>query len=84
MGAVECETFIIKRLGSTYTVVAEQRGEVGSLERVYGVNELGAVERVGLSEDAAREQAELHEARHGLVLGGLGGARGEPSDALAL
>lgn len=51
---------------------------------MYGVNKLGAIERVGLSEDAAWEQAELHEAGHGLVLGGLGGARGKPSDALAL
>lgn len=50
---------------------------------MHGVHELGAVERVGGGEHAAREQAELHEARDGLVLGGLGGARREPRRALA-
>lgn len=67
----------------THPIVAQQRGEVGRLERMHGVHELCAVERVGGGEDAAREQAQLHEARHGLVLGGLGGARREPAAALA-
>lgn len=49
---------------------------------MHGVHELCAVERVGGREDAAREEAELHEARDGLVLGGLGGARREPGAAL--
>lgn len=64
-------------------VVAQQRGEVGRLERVHRVHELGAVERVGGREHAAREQAQLHEPRHRLVLGRLGRARGEPAAALA-
>lgn len=64
-------------------VVAQQRGEVGCLERVHRVHELGAVERVGGREHAAREQAQLHQPRHRLVLGRLGRARGEPAAALA-
>ena len=52
----------------TYPVVADERGEVGSLEAVQHVEEAGAVDGVGGGEAAAREQAVLDDRRDRRVL----------------
>jgi len=48
-------------------IVADDRAEVGRLEAVYDLNELGAVIGVDLCEQTAREDAQLQEDRYGLV-----------------
>ncbi len=49
-------------------IVADDRAEIGRLEAVYDLNELGTVVRVDLREQAAREDAQLQEDRYGLIL----------------
>ena len=52
-----------------YAIVADDGAEVGRLERVYDLHELGAVVGVDLGEQAAREDAVLQEDGDRLVLG---------------
>ena len=54
-----------------HPVKEEQSGEVGRLEGVQRVHELGAEDGVGCGEVAAREHAQLEELGDGAVLGHL-------------
>lgn len=60
-------------------VKANQGREVGCLQHVDDLHELGAVDGVVGREDAAGKEAELQEGRDRLVLGQLGRAGEEPS-----
>ena len=55
-------------------VEADERGEVGGLQVVDGADEEGAEDGVVGREDDAREDAELEELRHRVVLRRLGHA----------
>ena len=53
-----------------YPVIADERAEVGRLEVVKCVDELGAVDGVDGREAASREDAVLEEGHHRHVLSG--------------
>lgn len=63
---------------NVYPIVAKQSGEVGGLQTVQDVDELGTVDGVHGGEDTAWEQTQLQQLSDGLILGRLGTARQEP------
>lgn len=61
----------IQYVNDTHPVVADERGKIGRLEAVDGVEELGTVDGVRGGENTAWEEAHLQQGCDGRVFGGF-------------